>query len=197
MIAAILQRQLIMAEDHRAAGLFSQGEPPHYPTAHHVSLLNVPSPLRASDVIVPQHKSQHSAQISTTSHHVSHGLSRGLQAEVVHQDTHQVFPAHHVTSQAQPHLPLAQLNEVHHGTKGYAPPIKGGLLEDVFGVSSKYYSPARPDQSVDELAYLAPGPAPAAAYHPPEAAYHPLEPAYSAPAPAYHPPEPKYSPEPI
>jgi hypothetical protein len=200
MIAAILQRQLIMAEDHRAGGLFSHGGPPHSPPAHHVSSLNVPSPLRAHDVLVPQHDSHHSVHISTANHHVSHGVSHGLQADIVHQDTQQVFPAHHAAPHATPHAPLAHLNEVHHTTKGYAPPIKGGLLEDVFGVSSKYYSPARPDYNVQESAYQAPGPsyvAPAAAYHPPEPAYHPPEPAYSPPAPAYHPPEPKYSPEPI
>ena len=87
MIAAILQRQLIMAEDQRAfhnhqaaAAAFPPPPPPH-----RVSQLRVPSPLGAPDAFglighpappPPSHlDNHHSVHISTPDHHVSHGAS--------------------------------------------------------------------------------------------------------------------------
>ena len=177
MIAAILQRQLIMAEDHGRAL-------PPPPAPHHVSSINVPSPLRAPDAFAfaQAHDNHHSVHISTPDHQVSHGAALVGPQVTVRQEVHQIIPTHHIPA---PPPPAALLNEVHPSFKGYAPPIKGGSLEDIFGVSSKYFSP-KPAYT-PEPAYQAPAPA-----------YSPPEPAYKAPVPAYRPPEPRYivTPEP-
>jgi len=146
MIAAILQRQLLMAEDHRVAHAepVIHGAPPPI-LNHHVSSIHVPSPLAAPDAF------------AIASHPV---------------------PAPPVLAN------LPHPNSVH---KGYDPPIKGGSLEEVFGVASKYLSPAKPGYAPEPV-YNAPVPA----YTPPVPAYSPPVPAYNPPAPAYSPPAPDY-----
>lgn len=85
MVSAILQRQLLMAEDHRLAHVSPV-------TTHHVSSISLPR---------------------------------------------QVAPI--VLAQTPP-VVIAHSNSLF---KGYDPPLKGGSLEEIFGVSSKYFTPAK------------------------------------------------------